>query len=247
MIYIATHKKVSVPSISGYKLIQVGAAGKEKIYQITDDTGDNISKKNPNYSELTAIYWMWKNVSDDIIGLVHYRRFFFYNRTTKLHILKQEEIVSLLKDYDLIVPKKTVMLRKSIKENYAEKHNIEDLMKCREIIAQKYPQYLKEFDEVLDEHSYYAFNMFISSNQLFQKYAEWLFDILFEVEKETDISSYDAYNKRIYGFLSERLFNVWIKHHNKLSIKELPVFNLEKKNHQLIRFFIDDVKRILVH
>lgn len=113
------------------------------------------------------------------------------------------------------------MLRKSIKENYAEKHHIEDLMKCREIIAQKYPQYLKEFDEVLDEHSYYAFNMFISSNQLFQKYAEWLFDILFEVEKETDISSYDAYNKRIYGFLSERLFNVWIKHHNKLSIKRV--------------------------
>lgn len=247
MIYIATHKKVDVPDLSGYTLIQVGAANNKRFCKLTDDIGDNISKKNPNYSELTALYWMWKNASDDIVGLVHYRRFFFYNRTTKFHLLQSEEAEKILKKYDLIVPKKTVMFRNNVESNYADKHHLKDLMKCREIIKQNHPQYLDAFDDVLSSHSYYAYNMFISSKKVFDNYAKWLFNILFEVESQTDISKYDQYNKRIYGFLSERLFNVWIKQHNELLIKELPVFKPTEKKRQLIKSVLDDVKRGIIH
>ena len=69
--------------------------------------------------------------------------------------------------------------------------------------------------------------MFISSKKIFDDYYQWLFDILFELENRIDISSYDDYNKRIFGFMSERLFNVWV-HHQNLKLKEVPVYNINK-------------------
>ena len=61
--------------------------------------------------------------------------------------------------------------------------------------------------------------MFIMDKKLFNEYAKWVFFILEELEKQVDISNYNDYNKRIYGFLSERLFNVWIEKHQELKIK----------------------------
>ena len=72
----------------------------------------------------------------------------------------------------------------------------------------------------------YFANMFVTKREIFEKYCEWLFSILFELEKVTDISKYDAYQARIYGFLSERLFNVWLNKQN-YKIVEVDVLMLE--------------------
>ena len=71
--------------------------------------------------------------------------------------------------------------------------------------------------------------MFIMDKKLFNEYAKWVFFILEELEKQVDISNYTDYNKRIYGFLSERLFNVWIEKHQELKIKTLYANNVERK------------------
>ena len=76
MIYIAAHKKFNVPQLDNYAVLQVGAQGKENLGYLQDNTGDNISYKNPNFCELTGLYWIWKNCDDEYKGLVHYRRYF---------------------------------------------------------------------------------------------------------------------------------------------------------------------------
>lgn len=43
------------------------------------------------------------------------------------------------------------------------------------------------------------------------EYCQWLFDILFELEKRIDISDYTTAEARIYGCLSEILINVWVQ------------------------------------
>ena len=69
--------------------------------------------------------------------------------------------------------------------------------------------------------------MMIVSKNYFDEYHNWLFKILFELEKEIDISRYNNYNVRMYGFLAERLLNVWV-HHKHLRVKEMPVYNSEE-------------------
>ena len=230
-VYIATHKKANLPELKEYVPIQVGAEGKEKLGYITDNTGENISNKNPNFCELTATYWIMKNDNSDIVGLTHYRRYFFNNifSNSFKNIIHKEKIIKILNNYDIIVPKK-YKLGVTVEKQYSQIHNIEDLMKCGEIIKNKNPEYSEAFDKVLKKRKIYTYNMFISRKKVFDDYYKWLFDILFEAEKIIDISNYDNYNKRVYGFLSERLFNVWIeKNKDNLKIKEMPVYNSEEK------------------
>ena len=62
-IIVAAHKKYQMPNDKMYIPVQVGTEGKEKIerYQ-PDNVGENISKKNPYFCELTGLYWAWKNM-----------------------------------------------------------------------------------------------------------------------------------------------------------------------------------------
>ena len=80
-IYIMAHKKFAPPEEKGNIPLQVGAALHEDLGYLRDDVGENISDRNQNYSELTGLYWIWKNEKEaDITGLVHYRRYFLNAR-----------------------------------------------------------------------------------------------------------------------------------------------------------------------
>ena len=76
-IAVACHKPSVLPQNSLMLPVQVGSANASKRMEgmMHDDEGENISQKNPQYCELTAQYWAWKNVDADYYGLCHYRRF----------------------------------------------------------------------------------------------------------------------------------------------------------------------------
>ena len=61
------------------------------------------------------------------------------------------------------------------------------------------------------------------NNEFVDCYCEWLFNILFECEKRINILDRDDYQKRVFGFLSERLFNVWVTK-NQLKVYYAPVY-----------------------
>ena len=129
-------------------------------------------------------------------------------------------------------------------EEYKNVHHIKDLENCKKIIKKICPEYETAYDKVMDTKKLYQYNMLIARKELVDEYCHWLFSILFELEKITDISDYDKYNKRIYGFLSERLFNVWLEKNDNLKVKELPVNNVESGS---ISWQIkNQVKKILV-
>ena len=107
-IVIAMHKPFQVADGTDYVPLQVGADGKKGIrvkdcpgahlhkeHQETgailrDDDGDNISAKNPYYCELTGLYFAWKNIKADAIGLVHYRRYFSMKNFSDLQLYFQK-------------------------------------------------------------------------------------------------------------------------------------------------------------
>lgn len=231
VIFVVTHKIMSSYLIQNnlYKILFVGAKNKNSSNEIRDDLGDNISEKNEFFCELTGLYWIWKNSSSDIIGLCHYRRYLsnsFFSKNTK-YFLNKKQINNILniKKYDLILPKKIYFKHKVISYS-SSAPSLNDMSYIRKIIYIKYPQYLESFDNVMNGNSLYLYNIFIMKKSYLDKYCEWLFEILFEAEKIIPKEEYihDSYRKRLFGFVSERLFNVWIMH-NHLKIKEYNLIN----------------------
>lgn len=195
-----------------------------------DDTADNISIKNKNYNELTALYWAWKNEDADAIGLVHYRRYLGMRPSKSIEdILTSQQIEQLFSNAEIILPKKRHYWIESNYSHYVHAHPKEPLDLTRKIIAQKYADYVPAFDKTMKQTSAHIFNMFIMKKSDLNLYCEWMFDILSEVEKSLDISNYSNYQKRVYGFISERLLDVWIQTNHKTFV-EVPVIYLESQH-----------------
>lgn len=196
-----------------------------------DNTGDNISVKNAHYNELTAIYWAWRNLDADAIGLVHYRRYLSLHKQKDLtSVLDQAQAESLLQDHDIILPKKRNYYIESNYSHYVHAHHAEPLDLTRKIIEQYYSMYLNAFDEVMQRKSAHMFNMFIMKQQPFDEYCQWLFDILAKVEQNLDISDYNQYEARVYGFISERLLDVWLAVNEQYRTTEVNFVYMEKQN-----------------
>lgn len=249
-MYVVTHKKVDKKFDDNiYKFIQVGKSVDDaSINEVKDNTGDNISKKNSNYCELTAMYWIWKNdKKSDIVGITHYRRFFSKNSldSIKKKPIEKKEINMILNKFDIIVPEPLIMRKGTVFKQYSDSHFANDLYITRQVISEIYPEYLDSFDNVMNRNYYSACNMIICNKHIYDYYMKWLFDILFEVEKRVDISNYDAYNKRIFGFISERLLNVWLNANRQYSIKELPIYNTENHDDGIISIIKYKIKSIL--
>lgn len=215
---VAAHKKFSMPHAEGYLPVLVGAAKNYKpgIKYQRDDEGENISSKNPNYNELTAVYWAWKNLKDvDAIGLVHYRRLFFDTKPYSLNnVLSKPKIEKLLSKYDVILPKKRNYYIETNYSHYIHAHHQEPLDKTREIIVQYYPNYLSNYDKVMHRTQAHMFNMFIMKREAFDSYCQFVFSVLKRLEDKIDISDYSVQEARVFGYISELLMDVWLETNN---------------------------------
>ncbi|WP_349516862.1 DUF4422 domain-containing protein [Leuconostoc mesenteroides] len=212
-IFIGTHKDVEIPRrAKEFSVIKMGNNSHNLLIEgYTDDTLKNISFKNPNYSELTAEYWISKNVHSDILGFQHYRRYFVdaFNR-----ILDENSITKILKDYDAILPSPRIFMRETVENYYEIHHRVCDLKTTREVVLDLHPEYIKDFDYAMSCHRSFQYNMIIAKKSVYNDYHDWLFSILFELEKRIDIRDLDQYQSRIFGFISERLLAVWMLHNN---------------------------------
>lgn len=246
-IFCITHKIVPDLTNNLYVLMQAGAENDVLPSIVRDNTLDNIADKNPNYSELTAAYWLWKNVRDiEYIGLCHYRRYFdlftsFGNsrpsiinlskeafKKTELFNTTEEKhkriLLKYLKKGYVIVPK-PIHFPITVEEQYAHAHHKEHMDKVVEVILRKQPEYKDSIEQILKNKTLRICNMFVSSKQFWDEYHEWLFTVFFELEKEISIPD-DFYQQRVYAFLSERLFNFYLLQ-NKVKIKEYELFFIE--------------------
>ena len=232
-ILVATHKKCELPTDDVYLPVQVGKALHHDLDLgiQPDNTGDNISVKNPYYSELTAIYWAWKNLDADYVGLAHYRRHFSIQKGKDKFdcILHTDECQQLCSQFDLILPKRRKYYVSSLWNHYKDTHDITHLEKTRKILESKYPQYVNAFDNVMKRTWGHMFNMYIMKKALSDDYCKWLFDILFELEKLIDVSSLSSFDARLFGRVSELLLDVWIEQ-NQISYKEIGFVQMGNEN-----------------
>lgn len=166
-VIIAAHKQYLMPDKECYLPVQVGRALHPDVGYIPDNTGDNISEKNPYYCELTGLYWAWKNLPADVIGLVHYRRYMGKKngivgliqryRNPFGSILDGKDIERLMKKSDIILPKRRKYYIETLYSHYAHTHYAEHLDITREVLKQICPEYVTAFDRVRGSTSGHMF------------------------------------------------------------------------------------------
>lgn len=232
IIAVALHKGYWLPEDPVYLPVQAGAAIAGKLPGLTyDDTGDHISGKNPAYSELTALYWLWKNCDADVYGLCHYRRYFAVRRfgARKERILTGEEAERLMDGADVIVPMPRIYAIETNYTQYAHAHRAVDLDLTREVIAECRPESLAAYDRVMKRRWGRRFNMSLMRRAQFMSYCEWLFGVLFEVERRMEAAGTLERDSRVFGYIAERLMDVWLEQ-TQPRIRQVHVVHLESQH-----------------
>ena len=200
---------------------------------------DNISERNLSYGEFPPIYWAWKNIKKlypnlEYIGVNHYRRYFSLDKAAPLsycirepenaahqYTLNLGKLERVLSKHDAVMASPFVW-HYSVATQYAICHH-PHLRLLRRIVHDKYPEYDREMFNVLDrQNKLVGCHLFIMRWEDFDAYCAWIFDILFEAERQIIVDgNYNTPAGRIFAFMAERVFNVWVTH-NGLKVKHLP-------------------------
>lgn len=172
-------------------------------------------------------------------GFCHNRKYFDF-------LDNIPNIDEIFKEYD-IATSNPIIYKSSIKDEYAQYHNIEDLYIIGGIIADKYPNYSNMWHNFINNNIFIPYNMFIMKSNDFKEYMKFILDIVDEYVNivGTDINERIENNKnkylksfypnntrqyqyRIGGYLAERLTNLFILTHFK-KIKTYSVIITEDK------------------
>ena len=247
-LLVATHKRYPMPDDQTlYIPVQVGCDEvTERLGYRCDNTGDNISYKHRWYSDISSLYWGWKNLDYDYLGSLQYRRYFVSNKKKKCsnkkfeYILSREEVEALLEKCPVIVSKKRNYYIETNESQYIHAHNKKDLDLCRTVIGEICPEYLSNFNAVMSRTWLHINNAFIMDKEHLNQFCTWLFSILFEIEKRTDLDAYDVYQGRVLGYLSERLLDTWLEF-NHVEYQEVRLALLE--NPHIVAKGINFLKR----
>jgi len=239
-IYMVYHKASPMIGRAPFVPIQVGKGEPIPGIEVRDNTGDNIAAKNANYCELTAQYWIWKNVRADYVGLAHYRRIpsftaeyaetfeDFSDETCRRFGWDETTISGLLKEFDVLLPPCWPTFPPGEPghimtpyEFHCIEHRASDMDETLRVIKELTPEMWPYAEQALLKDTNECFgNVCIMRKDLFDSYSEWLFKVLFELERRIEIPK-EREHARVFGFLSERLIMVWLAYaRDRLGIKE---------------------------
>ncbi len=229
-MYVVMHKPYNVKRDDMYIPICVGGNYNNPEY-INDSTGDNIAYLNNKINECTAIYWIWKNRRTEYVGISHYRRYMLNNNQKYVeNILDNETVIEKLKSADILLCEHTTFnstLQEQIKNNIQPEAYDCGYMKVREALIKAHPEDIDVFDYVMGLHYFYPCNMFATTWSVFDEYCEWLFSFIIDAARNIDVSGYDAYSKRVIGFLAERMMTVWVIKKG-LKVEEVPYITVDQ-------------------
>ena len=232
-----------------------------KSKMIGDNSGENISDKNRYYNECTVTYWIWKNITSPYVGLFHYRRIFDMNDSNdainheksvsvaEKYGITYKNLEKLMSEYDILLPC-PMGFSTSIYDSYVKYLRKDDIDFAFDYIRFKYPEMHSYAEKLKVSHVAYLFNMFITSREIFDGYAQFLFTVLSALENHIkDREQRGIYLQRAEGFLAERLSSVYfdyIINTKSLKVKEFPVIRLDniksKKMFNFKRFAVKNSK-----
>ena len=252
LIYVITHKNIPLEIKKPHELFYVGGSD-VGLGRLNEISGYSIASKNKQFCELTAHYWVWKNIiptlhPNDYIGFCHYRRYFTFGNKISIDEIESFDPTDIIckifnEGYNCILPtplefsqhtwiKNTIKYKRlftpytkyRLIEQYDDNHILDDLLVAVDLLPiehrNKFEKYIKT------NYTLSAYNMYIARVKDFNDYFKLLFAWLFEVENKIDISSRDAYQSRLFGFLAERFSSYYFQTYMKPYFSDVTFYDL---------------------
>ncbi|CRZ35191.1 uncharacterized protein DUF4422 [Herbinix hemicellulosilytica] len=189
--------------------IQVGASLTDlRITELLDNTGDNISNKNYKYSELTAMYWAWKNIREEYLGICHYRR---------ILLLDTEDLIKIKQNNINVVLPLPFVCYPDASGQYGRYISAEDQEKLMEVLKETDPEYYRAALKILKGPYLYNYNMFLADSETFNEYCNWIFPVLKRAEELCEPSGQER-TDRYLGYFAEVLTALYFLY-NKNNLK----------------------------
>lgn len=194
--------------------IQVGAAlCRERVTEILDCEGENISVKNVNYSELTALYWIWRNrLTQDnktdknvYYGLCHYRRI--------LELPEDDQLKLIDNDVDVVLPY-PMPYEPDIQEHHKRYLAEADWQALCTALEELQPEYAEAFPEILGQQYLYNYNIILARKSVLEEYCDWLFPILERVEQLSTPKGWERQDRYI-GYMGETLETLYFMYNRE--------------------------------
>jgi hypothetical protein len=175
---------------------------------LRDDMGENISAKNHNYCELTALYWIWKNNLHEYTGLCHYRRIFD---------LQAQDVFGIKRMMpDVILPYPTIHFP-DISTQYERYITTEEWKIMREAVLVCSPQMREAWDLIWSNRYFYNYNMLIARHEILDSFCTWLFSVLDKVEQLCQEAGIHT-SRRYAGYMGEMLTTLYFQYHKQLKV-----------------------------
>jgi hypothetical protein len=243
-VYSVFHQDIDASYLNNIIPIYAGSIAKQKEHaHLTDHLKNSPSLLNTRWSELSAIYKIWKEgPQTDVVGFTHYRRLFNFNRHIDTDLVVSPGTLKEIHSNDVfdyesicalgnkgICIAKPIELPNTIWEQYFHTHNTNDWCWVLSKLSRDYPHLMEHALEQSKSTSLYACNMFITKWSTFCELCSLWFDILLEFESKVDPERANNYQNRDISFLAERIFDIWIRY-KKFSgekIREIPIFFIE--------------------
>ena len=250
-IFAVGHRLDGMPDIPGLRRILAGAADDSRPPAesgiLCDDGGDSIAHRNADFSEMTAIYWVWKNVVDlDGVGFCHYRRYFDFRggapasrRETRLATAQEvashrshfvdPAIVAHTLDTGAIIVTRTTDERMANAEQYMIAHVADHYLAMVNHLLAHYSHLARQVIAHVRDDGFYGNNMFVMRWADFDRLCRFWFDCLFALDRQIDDRP-AGYQRRVLAFLSERLFDIHVRglRDSGRQLVEYPLFFLEE-------------------
>lgn len=241
-IYVVSHKPCSIPSDDMLTPIHVGRAVSpykdEMSWMQGDNTGDNISSKNGSYCEMTAHYWIWKNVHDtEYVGVCHYRRFFGID-------LSENNIKDVMADADVMLVEPSWHID-SVYSYFAKFMGAENMTILSMVMKKRCLEYFVTLEKICDGIKFHPFNMLLCRKGLFDDYCQWMFAILEECEKYIKPAPYTN-ARRALAYMAELLTGVYFIY-RQLRIKSVPYYKIEDGQKVLVTHTEEDKRNIALY
>lgn len=245
-IYSCFHKKTDMSYLGDIKPIYSGVfADSAPPGALTDRLANSQGLLNTRWSELSAIYKIWKEgPRTDVVGFCHYRRFFNFapEQRNGYHVkvnnsalppdfatnIYSKSVMSSLSNGGIVTAKR-LDLKENIFDQYCHNHNTNDWLWVINELSNNYPHLVGHALDQFNEFKLYGWNMFVTSWKYFDELCSFWFGILLKFEQAYPAARSTNYQNRDISFMAERVFDIWVrsKKVSGVEVTELPIYFID--------------------